>query len=107
VENNHLEDYRDASILLQEVLGRNNCLLSFLTMDLTENDASNSSSIVEYIFIAMGICLLRCCLATIGDIHTYIQRKWVVNRRTVTGGQNYLVFLLCPSSGILKTRKQL
>lgn len=47
-------------------------------MDLIENDASNSSSIVEYIFIAMGMCLLRFCLTTglllsnnMGDIHRY------------------------------------
>jgi hypothetical protein len=42
-----------------------------------------------------------------GDIHTDIQGKWAVNRGTITGGQIYWVFGLCPSSGIPETRKPL
>jgi hypothetical protein len=36
--------------------------------DCIENDASNNSSILACAFVAAETCLLRCCLATIGEI---------------------------------------
>jgi hypothetical protein len=53
----------------QEVLGRTNLLLSFHYVlnilygrDRIKNTASNSPSIVEYVFFAAGTCLPSRCL---------------------------------------------
>jgi hypothetical protein len=53
-------------IILQAVLGRTNHLLSLIYTDHIENNASNSSSIVACLFVAVVTFLPSCCLETIG-----------------------------------------
>jgi hypothetical protein len=57
-ERDHLEDLgTDKRIILQEVLGRTNCLLPFDQVDHIKNNTSNNSSIVARVFVAAGMCI--------------------------------------------------
>jgi hypothetical protein len=50
-------------------------------MDSTENDASNNSSIVASVFVAVGTWLRSRCLAEIGDTQ-YTQRIRLFDKHT-------------------------
>jgi hypothetical protein len=52
----------------KQVLGRTNYLLPSYVTDRIDNDASNNSAIVSYVFVAAVTFLLGRCLAKIGGL---------------------------------------